>query len=63
MKYTSTVLEPSIPFHTLVKLVDADDIENEKFRTHDLTLAVNNITKQLQTQTLDFSEQEQFMFT
>ena len=26
VKHTSTVLEPSIPFHTLVKLVDAEDI-------------------------------------
>ena len=25
VKHTSTVLEPSIPFHTLVKLVDAED--------------------------------------
>ena len=29
MKHTSTVLEPSIPFHTLVKLVDAEDIDND----------------------------------
>ena len=48
MKHTSTGLEPSIPFHTLVKLVDAEDIANDKNRTHDLTLEVNNITKQLQ---------------
>ena len=26
VKHTSSVLEPSIPFHTLVKLVDAEDI-------------------------------------
>ena len=48
MKHTSTVLEPSIPFHTLVKLVDAEDIANDKNRPHDLTLEVNNNTKQLQ---------------
>ena len=30
VKHTSTVLEPSIPFHTLVKLVDAEVIANEK---------------------------------
>ena len=63
VKHTSTVLEPSIPFHTLVKLVDAEDIANDKIRTHDLTLEVNNIAKQLQTQTLDSSEEEQLMFT
>ena len=63
MKHTSTVLEPSIPFHTLVKLVDAKDIANNKARTHDLALEVNNITKQLQTQTLDSPQQKQLMFT
>ena len=63
VKHTSTVLEPSIPFHTLVKLVDAEDIANDKFRTHDLALEVNSITKQLHTQTLEPSSQEQLMFT
>ena len=63
MKHISTVLEPSIPFHTLVKLVDAEDIANDKLRTHDLALEVKNITKQLQTQPLDSSQQEQLMFT
>ena len=58
VKNISTVLEPSIPFHTLVKLVDAEDIANDKIRTHDLALEVNNITKQLQTQTLDSSSQD-----
>ena len=62
-KHTSTVLEPSILFHTLVKLVDAEDIPNDKIRTHDLALETNNITKQLNTQTLDPSSQEQLMFT
>ena len=63
VKHTSTVLELSIPFHTLVKLVDAEDIANDKIRTHDLALEINNITKQLNTQTLDPSSQEQLMFT
>ena len=63
VKHTSTVLEPSIPFHTLVKLVDAEDIANDKIRTHDLALEINNITKQLNTQTLDPSSQEQLMCT
>ena len=63
VKHTSTVLEPSIPFHTLVKLVDAEDIANDKIRTHDLALEIINITKQLNTQTLDHSSQEQLMFT
>ena len=63
MKHSSTVLIPSIPFHTLVKLGDAEDIANDKIQTHDLKLEVNNITKQHQTQTLDSSQQEQPMFT
>ena len=63
VKHTSTVLETSIPFHTLVKLVDAEDIANDKIRTHDLALEINNVTKQLNTQTLDHSSQEQLMYT
>ena len=63
VKHTSTTLEPSIPFHTLVKLVDAEDIANDKIRTHDLTLEVNNITKQLQTQSLHSQQPDQVMFT
>ena len=63
MQHASTVLKPLISFHTLVKLVDAEDIANDKVRTHDLALEVNNITIQLQTQTLDSSQQEQLMFT
>ena len=63
VKHTSTVLEPSILFHTLVKFVDPEDIANDKIRTHDLALEINNITKQLNTQTLEPSSQEQFMFT
>ena len=62
VKHTSTVLEPSIPFHTLVKLVDAEDIANDKIRSHDLALEINNIPKQLNTQTLDHSSQEQLMY-
>ena len=63
VKHTSTILEPSIPFHTLVKLVDAEDIANDKIRTHDLTLEVNNITKQLQTQSLHSQQSDQVRFT
>ena len=63
VKHTFTDLEPSIPFHTLVKLDDAGDIANDKFRTHDLELEVNKIMEQLHTQTLESSSQEQLMFT
>ena len=63
VKHTSTILEPSIPFHTLVKLVNSEDIANDKIRTHDLTLEVNNITKQLQTQSLHSQQSDQVLFT
>ena len=63
VKHTCTVLEPSIPFHTLVKIVDGEDIANDKIRTHDLTLEVNNITKQLQTQSSNSQQSDQIMFT
>ena len=63
VKHISTVLEPSIPFHTLVNLVDAEDIANDKIRTHDLSLEGNNITKQLHTQTLDSPQSDQVLFT
>ena len=62
MKHTSTILEPSIPFHILVKLVDAEDIANHRVRTHDLTLELNNITNQSQSQTME-QQPEQHMFT
>ena len=63
VKHTSTVLEPSIPFLTLVKLVDAEDIADDKIRTHDLALEVNSITIQIYTQTLEPSSKEQLLFT
>ena len=30
VKHVSTLLEPSVPFHTLVRHVDSEDIANEK---------------------------------
>ena len=53
VKHTSTVLEPSILFHTLVKLVDAEDITNEKIRTLDLPLEVNSLTSKLSSHNLN----------
>ena len=57
MKHTSTVLEPSNPFHTLVKLVEAEDIANEKIRTLSYPRS-KQCSKKLETQTLDTSKQE-----
>ena len=61
-KHTS-VLEPASPIHTLEKHVDAKDIAYDKIQTHELTLEVNNFTKQLRTQILDSSQQKELMFT
>ena len=64
VKHTSTVLEPSIPFHTLVKLVDAEDITNEKIRTLDLPLEVNSLTSKLSSHTLNSEDiTPEVMFT
>ena len=43
VKHVSTLLEPLIPFHTLVRHVDSEDIANEKSRTNDLALEMNKI--------------------
>ena len=43
IKHVSTLLEPSIPFRTLVQHVDSEDIANEKIRTNDLALEINKI--------------------
>ena len=63
MKQTPTVLEPSIQFHTLVKLVDAEGKAHDELRTHALTLDVYSITNQFQSQNFDIQQSEQLMFT
>ena len=42
-------MEPSIPFHAVVGAVDDDDTTNEKFRTPDLLLEINNVTSKLES--------------
>ena len=44
VKHVSILLEPSIPFHTLVRHVDSEDIANEKIRTNDLALEINKVS-------------------
>ena len=44
VKHVSTLLEPSIPFHTLVRHVDSEEIANEKIRTNDRALETNKIS-------------------
>ena len=43
-KHVSTLLEPSIPFHTLVRHVDTEDIAKEKIRTNHLALEINKVS-------------------
>ena len=45
-----TVMEPSI--HTLFKIVDAEDITNEKIRTLDLPVEDINVTSKLESRSL-----------
>ena len=52
VKHTSTFVEPSIPFQTLIDFVDADDIKNEKNRTLALPLENINVTSKLESQNL-----------
>ena len=63
VKHTSTNIEPPRPFDTLVKLVDAEDISNERICTHDLFLEFNSITNQIKSQNLDTQQCKQLMFT
>ena len=44
VQHVSTLLEPSIPFHTLVRHVDSEDIANEKIRTNDQALEINKVS-------------------
>ena len=52
IKHTPTVMEPSVPVHTLVKTVDAEDITNEKSRTLALHEEFKNVTSKLESQNL-----------
>ena len=44
VKHVSTLREPSIPFHTLVRHVDSEHIANEKIRTNYLALEINKVS-------------------
>ena len=49
-KHTSNYMEPSNPFHTLGQPVDAEVITDEKNRTPDLPLEINEVTSKLKSQ-------------
>ena len=46
-KQTSTVMDLSIKFHTLVKLVAAENITKKKFRTFHFSPWFNNVISEL----------------
>ena len=56
VKHTSTLSEPSITFHTLIILVDSEDIANERRRTNDLSLGINTLVDRLNSTSIDNSE-------
>ena len=63
VKLVSTLLEPSIPFHTLVRHVDSEDIANEKIRTNDLALEINKVSLEDDTNKKEFEHEDLIMVT
>ena len=61
VKHTSTLLEPSIPFHTLIKHVDSEDIANERIRTNDLSLEINTLADKLDSTDIEDTEHINFV--
>ena len=56
-------LEPSIPFHTVVRHVDSEDIANEKIRTNDLALEINKVSLEDDTNKKEFEHEDHIMVT
>ena len=52
VKHVSSSLEPSIPFHSLVNMVDSEDITLEKIKTQELSLEINNLSTTFQQNTI-----------
>ena len=63
VKHVSTLLEPSIPFHTLVRHVDSEDIANEKIRTNDLALEINKVSLEDDNSKKEFEHEDHIMVT
>ena len=63
VKHVSTLLEPSIPFHTLVRHVDSEDIANEKIRTNDLALEMNKVSLEDDINNKEFEHEDHVMVT
>ena len=66
VKHTSTVMEPSIPFPLLVKLVDTEVITNEKVGILYLLLEISLVLSQLESKNLSvetYGPSPEIMFT
>ena len=63
VKHVSTLLEPSIPFHTLNRHVDSEDIANEKIRTNDLALEINKVSLEDDTNKRELEHEDHIMVT
>ena len=44
-------MKPSIPFHSLVNMVDSEDITLEKIKTQELSLGINTLSNTFQQNT------------
>ena len=53
VKHTCTLLQSSIPFRTLKKLVDSEDIANERMKTNDLSLEINTLADKLDSTNME----------
>ena len=62
-EHISTLLDPSIPFHTLVRHVDSEDIANEKIRTNDLALEINKVSLEVETNNKVLEHEEHILVT
>ena len=59
-------MEPPIPIHTLVKLVDAEKITNEKIPALDLPMEISNVTSKVESQNISaetYDPNPEVMFT
>ena len=63
VKHVSTLLEPSIPFHTLVRNVDSEHIAIEKMRTNDVALEINKVSLEDDTNKTEFEHKDHIMVT
>ena len=59
-------MEPSVPFHTLVKLVHAEGTTKENIRTFDLRLEIDYLISKLESQKVSsetYDPNPEIMFT